>query len=254
MQKTIITILGCGGSGGVPLITSNWGECNPSNPKNRRTRSSILIQTEDQNILIDTSPDLREQLLHAKVDRIDAVIYTHAHSDHINGLHELRQIALKHKIVIPIFGDEKTLDVLENVSQYAFEETDVRYPAFLKSHRINEEFKVGTLSIIPFQQQHGTISSLGFRIGDFAYSTDMKTLPQASIEVLRNLKLWIVDCLRVKPHATHSHLENTPELIKEIAPARSILTHMDHSTDFDALYSLLPESVEPAFDGMKIVL
>lgn len=249
-----ITVLGCGGSGGVPLITGNWGECNPDNPKNRRTRSSILIQTEDQNILIDTSPDLREQLLRANVNRIDAVIYTHAHADHINGLHELRQIALKHKIVIPVFGDEKTLHVLENVSQYAFEETDIGYPAFLKSHRINGEFKVGALSITPFKQQHGAISTLGFRIGDFAYSTDMKTLPKDSIDVLRNLKLWIVDCLRVQPHATHSHLENTLELIKEVAPARSILTHMDHSADFDVLYSHLPKSIEPAFDGMEIVL
>ena len=254
MPETIITVLGCGSSGGVPLITGNWGECNSNNPKNRRTRSSVLIQTAEQNILIDTSPDLREQLLHANVDRIDAVIYTHAHADHINGLHELRQIALKYETVIPVFGNEETLGVLENSSRYAFEETTPEYPAFLKSYKIDGEFQVGTLSIIPFQQQHGAISTLGFRIRDFAYSTDMKTLPQASIDVLHNLKLWIVDCLRVQPHATHSHLENTLELIKEIAPTRSVLTHMDHNTDFDVLYSLLPKNIEPAFDGMEIVL
>lgn len=254
MPKTIITILGCGSSGGVPLITGNWGECNPNNPKNRRTRSSILLQTEEHNILIDTSPDLREQLLQAKVDRIDAVLYTHAHADHINGLHELRQLSFKQQTVIPVFGNEETLNALENSSRYAFEETNPEYPPFLKMHRINEEFKIGQMSILPFQQHHGATYTLGFRIGDFAYSTDMKTLPQASIDVLRNLKLWIVDCLRVQPHTTHSHLENTLELIKEVAPARSILTHMDHNTDFDALHSLLPESIEPAFDGMEIVL
>lgn len=247
-----VTILGCGSSGGVPLITGNWGNCDPNNPKNNRTRSSILVQTQGLNILIDTSPDLRHQLLRTGIDRIDAVLYTHRHADHIFGIDDLRQIYMAHKRSIPIYADSQTLAYLERTFAYIFKETDSLYPAFLTSHVFEGPFRIQDLDIIPFIQNHGEQDSFGFRIGDFAYSTDFKNIPADSLAKLANLKLWVVDCLRDEPHQTHSHYEHTLNLIHKLKPRKAILTHMTQYLDYEILRKRCPPDVEPAYDGMVI--
>ncbi|MBI1954285.1 MAG: MBL fold metallo-hydrolase [Proteobacteria bacterium] len=248
-----VIILGCGSSGGVPLITGEWGWCNPHNPKNKRRRVSVLVQVKDLNILIDTSPDLREQLLDANINRIDGVLYTHAHADHINGIDDLRQIFVKHKQTIPVYGHELTLQTLMQMYRYLFETLDTGYPSFLKACKIEKSpFYVNDIPIISFQQHHGSIPTLGYRIGNFAYSTDMHTLPKESFDVLQGLDLWIVDALQYVPHATHAHLKRTLEYIDLLKPKRAILTHMTHFLDYDELKAQLPEGIEPGYDGLEI--
>jgi phosphoribosyl 1,2-cyclic phosphate phosphodiesterase len=249
-----ITILGCGSSGGVPLITGDWGSCNPNNPKNHRRRASILVQVGEYNILIDASPDLRQQLLEAKIDRIDAVLYTHAHADHILGTDELRQIYLKYRQIIPFYADEVTLDFLKTAFGYAIHPKDENYSAFLKPNLIEGPFTFQQIPIIPFLQHHGHQTSLGYRIDKIAYSTDFHTLPESSLDILDNLDLWIVDCLKYEPHPTHTHFDHTMNLIERLKPKKAILTHMTQWLDYDHLKSQLPPHIEPAFDGMVLTL
>lgn len=246
-----IMILGCGSSGGVPLITGDWGTCNPHNTYNRRRRVCVLIQYKDKNILIDTSPDLRQQLLDAHVTHIDAVIYTHAHADHIYGLHELRYY--KKKNPIPVYGDSQTLNILKRTFDYAFKANDPLYEPFVTANIFEATpFAVQGIEVIPFPQDHVTATSWGFRIGNFAYSTDFKTIPESSLEMLQGLDLWIVDCLRFEEHPTHSHFDATRELIRKIQPKQAILTHMNHHMDYDVVLSACDEGIEPAHDGMII--
>lgn len=252
-----VIVLGCGSSGGVPLITGDWGACDPTNPKNRRRRSSVLVQVEGYNILIDTSPDLREQLLDNHIERIDLVLFTHTHADHVNGLDDLRQLVIKSKKQIPIYATKRDLDDLFQRYEYIFKQRDPLYPPFLDAHEIIgegdfDEFVWNTVAITPFRQFHDKQGSLGFRIGDFAYSTDMKDLPDESIAKLQGLKLWIVDCLQEEPHYTHSHLDNTLALIERVRPERAILTHMAHHLDYEVLAAKLPVGIVPAYDNMVI--
>lgn len=246
-----ITILGCGSSGGVPLITGDWGVCDSHNTYNRRRRVSVLIQHQDKNILIDTSPDLRQQLLDAHVTHIDAVIYTHGHADHIFGLHELRYY--KKNAPIPVYGDAETLRILKRSFDYAFKANDPLYEPFVTDHTFEATpFTVQGIEVTPFPQDHVTATSWGFRIGNFAYSTDFKTIPNSSLDMLKDLDLWIVDCLRFDEHPTHSHFEATRDLIRMIQPKRAILTHMNHHMDYDVVLSACDEGTEPAHDGMII--
>lgn len=247
-----IIVLGCGSSGGVPLVTGFWGKCDPNNPKNKRRRSSILIQTEGKNILIDAGPDLREQLLDAKIRSIDAVIFTHSHSDHTRGLDELRHFFLETSKKIPIYGDKVTIDYLKNAYNYAFEQQDKNYPPFLEPYEFNEVFQLGTIQVKTLIQKHGASISWGIRIGNFAYSTDFNFICDKSLEHLQGLTCWIVDCLRIAPHPTHSHLDYTLSLIKKITPTQSILTHMNQDFDYNEAKNLLPTGICPAFDGMVI--
>jgi phosphoribosyl 1,2-cyclic phosphate phosphodiesterase len=247
-----VTILGCGSSGGVPLITGNWGNCDPKNPKNNRTRASVLVQTQDLNILIDTSPDLRQQLLRIGVDRIDAVLYTHTHADHVFGIDELRQIYMKHQRPIPIYADAKSLAYLQRTFAYIFHETDPLYPAFLKGNLFEGAFHIQGVEVTPFLQDHGGQDSFGFRIGDFAYSTDFKEIPADSLAKLTDLNLWVVDCLRDEAHKTHTHYDHTMALIKQLKPQRAILTHMTQYLDYESLRKRCPAGVEPAYDGMVV--
>lgn len=250
-----ITILGCGASGGVPLITGDWGVCDPMNPKNRRTRSAVLVQTQGKNILIDSSVDLRFQLLAAQVTRIDAVLYTHAHADHILGIDELRQMYIKYRTVIQAFADKPTADYLWHSFSYIFEETDPLYPSFLNLTEIaHEPFYIGDVKVTPFDQDHGLQRSLGFRIGDFAYSTDFKSIPENSLEKLKGLKLWILDCLRDEEHYTHIHTLGSFEYVNRVKPQRALLTHMAPNLDYARLKSRCPGGVEPAYDGLEITL
>tara|TARA_B100000686_G_scaffold73466_1_gene79287 strand:+ start:2150 stop:2926 length:777 start_codon:yes stop_codon:yes gene_type:complete len=252
-----ITILGCGSSGGVPLIGNIWGPCNPDNPKNIRRRVSILVNIDDKIFLVDTSPDLRMQMLDANVKNIDAVLYTHSHADHANGIDDLRAFCWKREnnSPLPIFGDKYTMKQLKERFYYAFgSKTGPALPT-LEANNIDtgENIILGT-KIIAIKQVHGKGYSLGYRFGNFAYSTDVNQFPSESFELLKNLDLWIVDCVRYEPHYSHSHLEQTLEWINKLKPKRAILTHMGHWLDYDELLSKCPKNVEPGVDGMKLVV
>lgn len=246
-----VTILGCGTSGGVPRIGHLWGNCDPKNSKNRRRRVSILVEYNGTSILIDTSPDLREQLLDANVSRLDGVLYTHDHADHTHGIDDLRAIYQIMGKAIPVYSDSETLRVLRARFDYIFE-AKYGYPAICQSVEVSKTFQIGSISITPFVQQHGPITSLGYRFGNIAYSTDLNGIPEISRETLRGLNIWIVDALRYKPHPSHPHLEMTLGWIKEFKPKKAILTHMTWDMDYETLKRELPDGVEPAYDGMVV--
>lgn len=251
-----VRILGCGGSGGVPLIGNDWGACDPENPKNRRLRASILVEDRDTTLLVDTSPDLREQLLAAAVGQLDGVLFTHDHADHVHGIDDLRPINRRMREWIPIYGDNETLAALRTRFGYVFETIPEKYGFFkpcLTPNLIKGPFQVGNIDVLPFDQAHGFgRMSLGFRFGSVAYSTDVVDLPETAFEALRGVRLWIVDCLRDQPHPTHSHLEKTLSWIKRVQPERAVLTHMNQDLDYESLLKRLPGGVEPAYDGMVL--
>jgi phosphoribosyl 1,2-cyclic phosphate phosphodiesterase len=252
-----ITILGCGGSTGVPMIGCECAVCTSNNPKNKRSRVSVLVQQDGKNILIDTSPDLRQQALAHSVSRIDAVVYTHAHADHTHGIDDLRAYNFISNQPVPIYADSQTMERLKEQFSYVFmpSTSPIWYrpcvdPRYIPEHPLSE-FDVFDLKFIPILQQHGKHTSLGFRIGNFAYSTDVNGFSKESMDLLRNLDVWVVDCLRYSDSATHSKLEMTLEWIREVQPKRAILTHMAHDFDYDKLRGELPSGVEPAYDGMQ---
>ncbi|MFO0997877.1 MAG: MBL fold metallo-hydrolase [Alphaproteobacteria bacterium] len=253
-----MTILGCGPSGGVPLIGCDCAVCASADPRNRRSRSSIAVEGGKTQILIDASPDLREQLLRSKLTRFDAIVFTHAHADHVHGLDELRSINYLTNSILPAYGDDATLADIRGRFGYAFEGAKpiggFWYQPSLDPRPIDGPFTIGTLDLVPFVQGHGLYrqSTLGFRIGAFAYSTDVKDLPEESFAALAGVKVWVVDCLSAKPNPAHSHLDQTLDWIKRVRPERAILTHMNHSLEFEALARKLPAGVEPAYDGMVI--
>ena len=245
------TILGCGTSGGVPRIGNVWGVCDPAEPKNRRRRSSILVQSDATTLIVDTSPDMREQCLDLELDHLDAAIYTHDHADHVNGIDDLRGFALLQKTRIPIYGDRFAIKSLQQRFGYIFAEAK-NYPAIATANTIDGPFSHGDIDIVPFPQIHGSMQSLGFRFGNMAYSTDLNDLPEASFDLLQDLDVWIVDALRPQPHPTHTHLAQTLEWIERLRPKRAILTHMTWDMDYATLCRTLPPGVEPAYDGMVI--
>ncbi len=252
-------MLGCGGSGGVPLASTepggSWGVCDPGNPKNRRRRVSIMLEEQGTRVLIDTSPDLREQLINNKITRLDAVVYTHDHADHSHGLDELRYLSYANEGPIPAYMDRKTRESLTRRFDYIFTSSSDpanRYRPMLDDRLIEGPFKVGPLPILPILQQHGSTTSLGFRFGDIAYSTDASDLDEAAFAALEGVKVWIVDCLRDDPHPTHSHVAQTFEWIERVKPERAILTHMNHQVDYEELKSRCPEGVEPGYDGLWV--
>jgi phosphoribosyl 1,2-cyclic phosphate phosphodiesterase len=252
-----VTMLGCGPSTGVPAIGPNWGRCDPDDARNRRRRVSVLIEIGGTVILIDTSPDLREQLLDAGASRIDAVLLTHAHADHLHGIDDLRSVNRLMRSAIPLYADGKTLAEIGRRFGYVLkpvEEPGRYYKPTLVPHEISGEFEVGGIPIIPFLQDHGFSATLGFRIGKFAYSTDVTELDEDAFAVLEGIELWIVDCLRREPHPTHSHLAKTLSWIARTAPRRAVLTHMDQSLDYRELSAELPAGVEPGQDRLVIEL
>ncbi len=255
-----ITILGCGGAGGVPLIGRRWGACDPQNPRNKRRRASILIADGETAVLVDTSPDLREQLLDADVSQIEAVLYTHDHADHLHGIDELRSINRLRQGPLDVYGTAATLKVLRKRFDYAFDlpfnipDEFTFYKPCLVAHEIapGVPFSVHGMEILPFEQDHGFMKTLGFRIADAAYSTDVVDLPQSSFDALKGLKLWIVGCLRYEPHPTHADFEKVLGWIERVKPKRAILTHMSVMLDYEELVSRCPKGVEPAYDGMAL--
>ena len=254
-----ITILGCGPSNGVPTITGEWGACNPQNPKNTRSRPSILIQLEDINILVDTSPDFRSQAINAGITSLDAILFTHEHADHIMGIDDIRSIARKMGQQIDVFASSTVLNQLINKFNYLFVDNnnllnDLYRPIY-RPHAIIDQFKIKDRTVTPFKQDHGICESLGYRIENFAYSTDVVRLTDQSLKLLRGLDCWVVDCLRKDPaHPTHAHWDVVREWIEKIKPKRVILTHMNFETDYDEFFNFLPDGVEPAYDGLVINL
>lgn len=248
-----LTILGCGTSGGVPKMPEYWGDCDPSNPKNRRRRASVLVQSTETTVLIDTTPDLREQMLDANVRKLDAVFYTHDHADHTHGIDDLRGFFHAQRTKVPVYGDAATLGILKRRFDYVFNSQD-GYPAICEAHILGGAERVGDITLVPFEQGHGNGISLGYRFGDMAYSTDLNRMPETAFDALKGVKVWVVDALRYEPHPTHSHLNQTLEWIDRIRPERAILTHMTWDMDYETLCRNLPSGVEPAYDGMVIDL
>ena len=258
------TILGCGTSTGVPRIGGDWGACDPNNPKNRRTRCSLLAEQfgtgdEPTRILIDTSPDMREQVLRAGIGSLDAVPYSHSHADHVHGIDDLRGFAMNMRRRVDIYADKSTMARLKSGFDYCFATPPGGdYPPILNGNDIvaGETVTIsgagGALTALPVLQNHGSIHSLGFRIGNLAYCPDVNGLPDDAVAALQDLDVWIVDALRHKPHPSHFSLEEALAWIDRIGPKRAILTHMHVDLDYETLRRSLPDLVEPAFDGMVV--
>jgi phosphoribosyl 1,2-cyclic phosphate phosphodiesterase len=255
------TILGCGSSGGVPRPGLGWGDCDPRNPKNRRRRCSLLVERRGPGgrtrVLVDTSPDLREQLLDTEVDWLDGVLLTHEHADQTHGIDDLRGLVISRRRRVDIHMDEPTSRAMRTRFAYCFETPPGgNYPPLLNEHRLIPGQPViitgdgGPIDALPFLQQHGDIPSLGFRFGDAAYSSDLNDLPPESVTALAGLEVWIVDALQRKRHPSHFSLDEALAWIERIAPRRAVLTNMHTDLDYDRLRGLLPAGVEPAYDGM----
>lgn len=256
-----ITILGCGSSGGVPRPGLGWGACDPNNPKNRRRRCSILVEREGPDgktsVLVDTSPDLREQLLGADVTRLDAVFYTHDHADHTHGIDDLRPLVIYNRRRIPVFMTSETSRALHHRFSYCFT-SSTTYPPILDENRLTPGTPVtvtgdgGAITGLPVEVVHGDISALGFRFGDAAYSCDLNDMSEEAASALQGLDLWIVDALRYDPHPSHFSLADALGWIERLKPKQAILTNMHVDLDYDVLRASLPANVEPAFDGMRV--
>ena len=262
-----LTILGCGSSGGVPRLGNNWGACDQDNPKNRRRRCSVLVERYDgregrrgrTRALIDTSPDIREQLLDAGVGTINGVLYTHDHADHTHGIDDLRVLSYNMKSRINVHMDEVVEASLLSRFGYCFKKPmGSSYSPILQGHRIDPPNPVliegggGVITAQPIIQEHGQINSLGFRFGNVAYSPDISGIPGPSLEMLRGLDVWIVDALRYVHHPSHFSVDDALSWIKRLKPKRAILTHLHVDLDYETLRRDLPEGVEPAYDGMTV--
>ena len=254
-----VRILGCGTSAGVPGIAFGWGACDPKNPKNARRRASILIQHKDTNILIDSSPDCRQQLIDADIKSLNAVLYTHTHADHCHGIDDLRWICAAQKSDIPIYSNKESIAELQTRFAYVFTPLDDKangfyYKPVLLPNVITAPVEIGGLQINAFTQSHGRSETLGFRIGDFAYSTDVVELDDAAFKALEGVKIWVVDALQYKPHPTHSHVEKTLQWIEKVGCEKAYLTHMSQFLDYDTLKAELPNHIEPAYDNLEFNL
>lgn len=260
-----IVLLGTGSSGGVPRVGGDWGACDPAEPKNRRRRCCALVQKtgvdgNQTNILIDTSPDLREQLLDADVKHIDAVVFTHDHADQAHGIDDVRPLAIRQRAAIPVFFDPVARSSLLERFKYCFA-GGKGYPAILSPQTVVNEGRAftvegrgGAVEFMPVTMVHGPIPCTGYRIGDVAYCNDVNELPAAAMKRLRGLNVLIVDALRYAPHPSHAHLDQALAWIEELKPARAVLTNLHVDMDYQTLRRTLPAHVEPAFDGMTITV
>ena len=252
-----LRILGSGTSSGVPRIGNDWGVCDPAEARNRRTRASLLVASEHSRVLVDTSPDMRAQLLDANVAEVDAVIWTHDHADHCHGLDDLRQLFHAKGHAIDGFAREQTLESLQLRFGYAFFGRD-GYPPSVNGRILEDRLNVGDLVISVVDQPHGNITSAGIRFDlngkSAGYSTDINAMTDDVASTFEGLDLWIVDALRERPHPTHTHLAQTLGWIAQLKPERAVLVHMDQSMDYATLLRTLPDGVEPGYDGLEIHL
>ena len=264
-MSTRFTILGSGSSGGVPRIGNDWGACDPFEPKNKRLRSSFLIEkfqgSDCTRLLIDTSPDIRQQLLAAEVGVVDAVAYTHSHADHIHGIDDLRVVYFNLKKRLPVYYDKKTGEDLFTKFRYCFEiPEDKNYVPILDGYELELEVPLsiegagGAIEAVPFKQRHGNAHSLGFRFGDLCYCTDVSSFPDSALKYLENLDVLVLDALRETPHPCHFTVDQALEVVETYKPKRAILTHLHVDLDYQTLKAKLPTHVEPAYDGMVIEL
>ena len=257
------TLLGTGSSGGVPRVGGAWGDCDPNEPRNYRRRCGALVDRiatsgEMTRVLIDTSPDLREQLLRAKVERLDGIVFTHDHADQTHGIDDVRALAISMRQTIPTWMDEATSQTLTTRFGYCFEGKGGyppildQQPAIQPHTPIQVTGAAGTIEMLPLDQEHGRIRSLGFRMGGLAYCNDVNALPDDTLAALGGLDILIIDALRRDPHPTHAHLDQTLEWIRTLAPKRAVLTNMHIDLDYQTLREELPEGVEPGYDGMVL--
>lgn len=250
-----VRILGCGTSSGVPRIGNDWGACDAAEPRNQRTRVSILVEHEGTRILVDTGPDMRAQLLAAQVASFDAVIWTHEHADHVFGIDDLRQVfhALGHPV--PGYARPDTRAALENMFGYVFHGRR-GYPPVVEMHDLPDALHIGGITMRVVDQPHGSITSAGIRFDaggqSIGYATDISCMTSDMRTMYQGLDIWIVDALRRAPHPTHPHLTQALQWIEELAPRRAVLTHMDNSMDYATLRAELPAGVEPGFDGLEL--
>lgn len=254
------TVLGCGSSAGVPRIGGDWGDCNPDEPKNRRRRCSIIVERDGPGgttrALIDTSPDLRQQLLDAGVGLLDGVVYTHPHADHIHGIDDLRTVVQNRGERLTVWADAETTEVLISRFAYVFvQPPGSLYPPILDLRAIDGAFVVdgagGPIPFAPFRVRHGRIEALGFRVAGLAYLPDVSAIPDDVWPMLEGLDVWMLDALRRRPHPTHSHLAQSLEWIAQAGPARGIITNMHNDLDYRTLERELPPGVVAAYDGMR---
>ena len=257
------TILGCGSSAGVPRIGPDWGNCDPSEPKNRRRRCSMLVERVGENgttrALIDTGPDLREQLLSANVSTLDGVVYTHPHADHVHGVDDLRVVVYNLRERLKVYADGPTANALIARFGYVFVQPEgSAYPPILDLHNIDGPVRIngagGEIVLEPFTTKHGRIDALGFRIGGLAYLPDVSEMYDQSWEAVQGLDIWVLDALRREPHPTHIHLEKALDWIAQAAPKRAVLTNMHIDLDYATVDAETPEYITPAFDGMVLEL
>ena len=259
------TILGCGSSPGVPRIGNDWGACDPTEPRNRRRRAALLVERISEvgttTVVIDTGPDFREQMIDANVGWADGVLYTHPHADHVHGIDDLRSFVINRRERVQIWCDESTSARLHEAFGYCFETPPGSgYPPILIENRIEAYEAVsidgagGPVEAFPYVHPHGNITSLGFRIGDFAYSSDVSDLDERALPYLEDLDVLVLDALQPRDHPSHLSLQQSLDWIERIKPKRAILTHMHTPLDYETTNSVTPEHVEPAYDGMQIEL
>jgi len=252
------TILGCGPSSGVPTIHDGWGACDPENPRNQRLRPSILVENGSTRILVDTSPDLRQQLLSAGVSRLDAVLYTHPHADHLHGIDDLRGVNRAMNAPLDVYADAPTIEHIRTRFEYATTPlaagADIYYKPVLDIREIaaGDAFSVGGTEILAIDQDHGHSRTLGFRFGPLAYTTDLKDLPEASFAALEGVSAWLIGVFSWQPHVTHLHVDKALEWIERVKPDFAVLTHLGPAIDYGELSAKLPAGVAAAYDGMVI--
>lgn len=264
-RRIVATVMGCGSSGGVPRIGGDWGVCDPDNPKNRRRRCSLLIEgwTEGSDlptrIVIDTGCDLREQLLSAEVDRVDAVLYTHEHADHTHGIDDLRVLALNNRRRVDVYFTAEAANRIVPSFAYCFTAPpNSGYPPILNQNLIEADQPLvvdgpgGSITITPFEQEHGDITSLGFRVGGFAYSCDLSGIPERSRAAVSGLDTWILDALRPAPHPSHLSLSEALALVEDLKPRHAVLTNLHVDLDYAQTDAMTPDHVRPAYDGLQI--
>ena len=260
-----LTILGCGSSAGVPRPALGWGACDPNNPRNRRRRCSLMAERDSgegtTRVVIDTSPDLREQLIDAHVDHIDAVFLTHEHADQTHGIDDLRSVVLHQRRRIPVYFNQSTAkDMMARFSYCFVSPPGSDYPPILTRHGVEGgesrdiDGKGGTIRLSAFNVQHGNIPALGYRIADAAYTPDLKDIPRESWPYLEDLDLWIVDGLRYTTHSSHFSVDEALSWIKRFKPKRAVITNMHTDLDYEVLRQSLPRGVMPAYDGMRLTV